>query len=76
MTVGEFKEVLSELKEKGYTDQMIIIIIYSMYANNELTTKELEDLYYVMGYEFSDEFKYLSEEEKHQLNIHNFIKRG
>lgn len=62
MTVGEFKEVLLELKEKGYTDQMISIIIYSKYANNELTTKELEDLYYVMGYEFSDEFKYLSEE--------------
>lgn len=74
MTVGEFKEILAELKEKGYTDQMIIITIYSMYANNELTTKELEDLFYVMGYEFSDEFKNLSEEDKHQLNINNLIK--
>ncbi len=67
MTVKEFNEFLDEMREKGYTDQMILIVLYSMYANNEFTTEEYENLINVMGYEFSDEFKNMSEEEKRKV---------
>ena len=67
MTVKEFNEFLDEMREKGYTDQMILIVLYSMYAKNEFTTEEYENLINVMGYEFSDEFKNMSEEEKRKV---------
>lgn len=67
MTVKEFNEFLDEMREKGYTDQMILIVLYSMYANNEFTTEEYENLINVMGYEFSDEFKNMPEEEKRKV---------
>ena len=67
MTVKEFNEFLDEMREKGYTDQMILVVLYSMYANHEFTTEEYENLINVMGYEFSDEFKNMSEEEKRKV---------
>lgn len=69
MTVKEFNEFLDEMKDKGYTNQMILVVLYSMYANNEFTTQEYENLINVMGYEFSDEFRNMSEEEKHKQGI-------
>lgn len=69
MTVKEFNKFLDEMREKGYTDQMILIVLYSMYANHEFTTEEYENLINVMGYEFSDEFKNMSEEEKRKVKL-------
>lgn len=51
MTVKEFNEFLDEMREKGYTDQMILIVLYSMYANHEFTTEEYENL--IMSWDMS-----------------------
>lgn len=69
MTAGEFKEIIAELKEAGYTDQMLLIGLYSMYSNNEFTTEEYEILVNILGYELTDEFKNMSEEDKHNVRL-------
>ena len=64
MTKNEAKQFFDGLKKKGYTDDDILSILYKMYQDDRLTLDQLEALCAVLGYEFTEEFKNMSLEDK------------
>ena len=57
MTVEEVKKIISNLKEEGYDDDMIMNSFLSMFEEGEIDFGQLEALTHVMGYELTEEFK-------------------
>lgn len=64
MTVDEAKESFEELKKQGATKEDILGTLYYMFGKDELSFNEFEALANVLGYEITDEFKALSDEDK------------
>lgn len=64
MTVDEAKKAFDELKAQGETDDDILKVLYSMYQDDKFTLDELESFVNILGYEFTDEFKAMSDEDK------------
>ena len=64
MTVEEVNQVVDELKAQGYDEEEILASFYAMFCDDKLTADQLEALVNTMGYELTDEFKNLSDEEK------------
>lgn len=67
MTIKEAKRALQQLKDEGETDKQILGGMYLMYQHDELTLDDLRVMVELLGYEFTDEFEALSEEEKKNL---------
>ncbi len=64
MTVEEAKKAFEELKAQGETDNDILVVLYQMYQEDDFSLEELESFANILGYEFSDEFKAMSDEDK------------
>lgn len=64
MTVEEVKKVVEELKNEGMTEDEILAAFYAMFCDGKITSEQLEGLTLAMGYELTEEFKNLSDEEK------------
>lgn len=64
MTVEEAKKAFEELKAQGETDDDILKVLYVMYQNDQFGLEELESFVNILGYEFTDEFKAMSDEDK------------
>lgn len=64
MTVDEAKESFEELKKQGASQEDILCTLYYMFGKDELSFNEFEALANVLGYEITDEFKALSDEDK------------
>ncbi len=64
MTIKEAKRALQQLKDEGETEKQILGGMYMMYQHDELTLEDLRVMVELLGYEFTDEFEALSEEEK------------
>lgn len=64
MTVDEAKESFEELKKQGAAKEDILGTLYYMFGKDELSFNEFEALANVLGYEITDEFKALSDEDK------------
>ncbi len=64
MTVEEAKKAFEELKAQGETEDDILKVLYVMYQNDQFGVEELESFVNILGYEFTDEFKAMSDEDK------------
>lgn len=64
MTIEEAKKALEQLKKEGYSDEDIVKTLYLMYANDKMCLSDLRTLTELMGYEFTEEFEAMSEEDK------------
>lgn len=64
MTVDEAKESFEALKAQGATKEDILGTLYLMYGKDELDFNQFEALVNVLGYDITDEFKALSDEDK------------
>lgn len=64
MTIEEAKKALKQLKAQGETDEEILRGMYFMYADGVLSLDDLRTMTGLLGYEFTDEFEALSENEK------------
>lgn len=64
MTIEEAKKALQQLKDEGETDDEILGGMYLMYQHDEMTLDDLRTMTELLGYEFTDEFDALPEEEK------------
>ena len=65
MTIKEVEETFDQLRAQGATDEDILGILYTMYQENKLNTRQLREMLDVLGLEFTDEFEAMSEEDKH-----------
>lgn len=64
MTIDEAKHALEELKEQGNDEETILKVLYLMYADGKMDLDDLRTLTGLLGYEFTDEFEAMSDEDK------------
>ena len=64
MTIEELQSAFEMLRADGYSDEDLLRISHRMYADGKIDLDTLETYCAVLGYEFTDEFKAKSEEEK------------
>ena len=64
MTIEEAKKALEQLKSEGKTDEEILGGMYLMFADGTMTLSDLRTLTELLGYEFTEEFEALSDEDK------------
>lgn len=64
MTLEEAKAAIEELKAKGETEDDILKVLYAMYTDDKLSLSDLRTFIGIMGYEFTEEFEAMSEEDK------------
>ena len=65
MTVKELEASYDELRAQGATDDDILGVLYLMYQQEQINTDQLREMIDVLGYEFTEEFEAMSEEDKH-----------
>lgn len=64
MTLKEAKQVIDEFLAQGETEEDIVAALYLMYQDDDISLEELEQLVGTLGYEFTEEFKNMSDEDK------------
>ena len=64
MTYEEAKAAIENLKAQGETEDDILKVLYLMFTKGEFDVETLRALIGTMGYEFTDEFEAMSEEDK------------
>ena len=64
MTYEEAKAAIEDLKTQGETEDDILKVLYLMFTKGEFDVETLRALIGTMGYEFTDEFEAMSEEDK------------
>lgn len=64
MTIEEAKEALEELKKEGNSEEDILKILYVMYQDDAITLSDLRSFTELLGYEFTEEFEAMSDEDK------------
>lgn len=64
MTLREAKQVIDEYLAQGMTEDDVLGTLYLMYQDDSINLEELEKLIGILGYEFSEEFKNMSDEDK------------
>ena len=64
MTIVEAKMALERFQSEGYSYEDIVKTLYLMYANDKMDLDDLRALTELMGYEFTEEFEAMSDEDK------------
>lgn len=64
MTYEEAKAAIEDLKAQGETEDDILKVLYAMYTDDKLSLSDLRTFIGIMGYEFTEEFEAMSEEDK------------
>lgn len=64
MTYEEAKAAIEDLKAQGETEDDILKVLYLMFTKGEFDVETLRALIGTMGYEFTEEFEAMSEEDK------------
>lgn len=72
MTVDEAKSAIQELKAQGLNDEGIAASLYQMYTEDKIDLEQFGSLVKLVGYDLSDEFMALSDEEKKNQDIGEF----
>ena len=64
MTYEEAKAAIEDLKAQGETEDDILKVLYLMFTKGEFDVETLRALVGTMGYEFTEEFEAMSDEDK------------
>lgn len=64
MTKEEATKFFEEQKANGMSEDEILAVLYKMFQDDKIDLNQLEALVAVMGYELTDEFKNMSDEDK------------
>ena len=73
MTLKEAKQVIDEFLAQGEEEESIVSALYIMYQDGDLKLEELQKLIGLLGYEFTEEFKAMSEKDK---KIKGIVEKG
>ena len=71
MTVKEINEVIEYLRKEGNGDEDIAASFYLMFAEKKIDLNQFRALLSVLGYELSEDFLKLSEEEQRKIFLNN-----
>lgn len=69
MTWEELKKIFEDFKSEGYEEEEILEILYLMYADGKIPLEDLRIMTEVLGYEFTEEFEAMSEEDKKKKGL-------
>jgi hypothetical protein len=72
MTVDEVKGAIQELKAQGLTEEAIAACLYGMYQEDKIDLDQFGALVKLVGYDLSDEFMAMSDEEKKNQEVGQF----
>lgn len=64
MTLEEAKAAIEDLKAQGETEDDILKVLYLMFTKGEFDAETLRALVGTMGYEFTEEFEAMSDDDK------------
>ena len=64
MKIEEVDKLIEDLKKQGMSEDDILSCFYAMFCDDKITSTQLEGLSLALGYEFTEEFKNLTDEEK------------
>ena len=64
MTLEEAKAAIEDLKAQGETEDDILKVLYLMFTKGEFDVETLRALIGTMGYEFTEEFEAMSDDDK------------
>lgn len=64
MTEQDVLNAVEELRKNGWSDDDIVKTFYLMYRDEKIDLDELRGLCKVIGYEFTEEFEHMSDQEK------------
>lgn len=64
MTKEEATKFFDEQKANGMSEDEILAVLYKMFQDDKIDLNQLEALCAVMGYELTEEFKNMSDEDK------------
>lgn len=67
MTLEEAKGAIEDLRAQGESDDDMLKVFYAMFLDDKLSVSDLRTLAGLVGYEFTEEFEAMSDEEKKQL---------
>lgn len=64
ITLEEAQKALEQLKNEGNSDEDILKVLYLMYCDGKMELSDLRAFTELLGYEFTDEFKEMPEDDK------------
>lgn len=64
MTYEEAQKAIESLKAEGYSEEEILIVFHDMFRDGKMTIDELKEMVGLIGYEITEEFLNMSEEEQ------------
>ena len=71
MTLKDVLDSIEELRKQGNSDEDIAASFYMMFADKKIDINQFIALLEVLGYELSQEFLNLSEEEQRKVFLNN-----
>lgn len=69
MTLEEAKKSVAELRSQGADDEMALATFFTMFKDGKIDYEQFEIFAGLVGYELTDEFKSMSEDEKKGIDI-------
>lgn len=76
MSVEEARSAIEELKAQGISEEGIAASLYEMFKADKIDLDQFEALVKLVGYDLSEEFKAMSDEEKKNQDIGQFGMEG
>ena len=64
MTYEEAQKAIESLKAEGYSEEEILIVFHDMFRDGKMTIDELKEMVGLIGYEITEKFLNMSEEEQ------------
>ena len=64
MTMEDLKGLIEELKQEGNSEEDIVVGFYKMFQDDKINFEQLEALVHQVGWEITDEFRNMSDEDK------------
>lgn len=69
MTLEEAKKSVAELRSQGADDEMALATFFTMFKDGKIGYEQFEIFAGLVGYELTDEFKNMSDDERKGLDI-------
>lgn len=73
MTREEASKFFDEQKANGMSEDEILAVLYKMFQDDKIDLDQLEALCAVMGYELTEEFKNMSDEDKKTKGVEQAV---